>query len=74
MYYDRDPAWDVGCILASDCLNPGFFSRDDKRLFWKKHVVSDRFFRAFRENNFCFHESSIVKKLNKEVWYEGSFV
>jgi hypothetical protein len=74
MYYDRVSAWDVGCILASDYLNPELFSRDDKRLFGKRRAVGDRFFRAFRENNFCFHESSIVKKLNKEVWYEGSFV
>jgi hypothetical protein len=74
MYHDRNPARDLGCILASDCLNPELFSRDETRLFWKRRAVSDRFFRAFPENSVGFHESSIVKKLNKEVRYEKDFV
>lgn len=74
MYHDRNPARSLGCILASDYLNPELFSRDDKRLFWKRRAVSDGFFRAYSENRFGFQESSIVKKLNKEVRYEKDFV
>jgi hypothetical protein len=66
MYHDRNPAWDLDCILASDYLNPELFVRDDKCLFWKRRAVSDRFFRAYRESGVGFHEGSIVKKLNKE--------
>jgi hypothetical protein len=65
MYSDRNPAWDVSCILTGDCCNLDFFSRDDKRLFWKKHAVSDGFFRAYPESRFCFQDGSIVKKFNK---------
>ena len=74
MYHDRNPARGLGCILASDYLNPELFSRDDTRLFWKRRAVSDCFFRAFPENGVGFQESSIVKKLNKGVRYEKDFV
>lgn len=74
MYHDRDSGWGAGCILASDCRNPVLLRRMIGACFGENTLSAIVFSRLVLKAALAFRTSSIIKKLNKEVRYEGSFV